>query len=562
MRIVRAAACAALATMLAACAGVPTSGPIEQGPAVVGQGEDQLIRVLARPPTAGMEPDEVVRGFQQATASVDTGFDIARQYLTIAASAGWDPGAGVAVYANPGLTYTTKGQVVSAEGALSGSIDGSGQYTVAAPGTPLLAAYGVARVDAEWRISSLPQGLVLAPGDIDRGFRSFNLHFFTQDFSTLVPAPVTVPVSAAGLPTLLVRGLLAGATSWIAPAVRTAFPEGTRLALDSVPVVDGVAEVALTDAVLQADDATRQALSAQLTWTLRQLPEITGVRMTVSGQSIVVPGAGPVQPVDSWATYDPKVLPDVATAFAIDGRGLVSIDAQGELAPVGRTTPDLLLPAVSMDSARVAGLSTERSSLWEARLAGGQQATRRYVGAELSRPSWDRLGGVWVVDRGKGLVLVRGSLVTQVPVMGLPKGVADQDLLAVAVARDGARVALLVRRGTRVEPMVARLESTAEVVRVSAPQRIESVVTEALDLAWQDADTLLVLGRSGASSLEVLSLAVGGSRLRRTSAPEGALTLAAGPGRATLVGTKAALFRNGGTTWSRLADGIDPVYPG
>ena len=562
MRAWHVVALATAATLLAGCAGVPTSGPIEQGPVVVGPAEDQFIRVIARPPRDGMTPEEVVRGFQEATASNEAGFKVAKQYLTPAASSAWNPNAGVVITSSSGLTYSTKNQVVSAQGTQSGSLDGAGQYTVSAPGTPLLASYSVVKVGTEWRISSLPTGLLLTPGDIDRGYRTFNLYYFTRDFSTLVPDPVTVPLSDAGLPTQLVRGLLNGATTWLAPAVRTAFPEGTKLALDAVPVRDGVAEVALTDAVLAADDTTRQALSAQLIWTLRQLPDITAVRMTVGGQAVTVPGAGALQPVDSWATYDPDVLPDGAQGYAVDARGLVSIDVGGVVTAEGRTKPDLLLPAVNLDSTRVAGVADGGSSLWDGRLGDGQQAVRRYVGADLSRPSWDRLGAVWVVDRGKGLIRVLNGVATPVLVTGLPDGVRDSDLTGVAVSRDGTRMALLLRRGTRVEPLVARVENTAESARVSAPQRVESVITEATDIAWQDADTLLVLGRSGASSLEVVSLTVGASRVRRTGAPEGAVTIAAAPGRATLVGTAKDLYRNGGSTWTRLAAGVDPTYPG
>jgi hypothetical protein len=551
-----------VAALLAGCGGVPTSGPIEQGPVLAAPGEDQLIQVIARPPREGMTPEEVVRGFQEATASNEPGFKVAKQYLTLTAAGGWDPGAGVVVSSTTGLEFSTKDNVVGAQGTLSGTIDSAGQYTVAAPGTPLRASYGVTQVAGEWRISSLPNGLVLTPGDIDRGYRTFNLYYFTQDFSRLVPDPVTVPLSGSGLPTQLVRGLLAGATSWLAPAVRTAFPEGTSLALDSVPVRDGVAEVALTDEVLGADDATRQALSAQLVWTLRQLPDVSAVRMTVGGQAVTVPGAGAVQPVDSWATYDPDVLPDAALAYAVEQRGLVSIDVEGAITVVGRSRPELVRPAVSLDSANVAGLSADGTSLWEARLGEGQVATRRYVGTDLSAPSWDRLNAIWFVDRGRGLVRVSGGAAALVPVLGLPKGVRNDDLTAVAVSRDGTRLALLVRRGTRIEPLVARLENSAESVRASAPRRVESVITEAVDLAWQDADTLLVLGRSGASSLEVVSLGVGSSRVRRSGAPEGAVTIAAGPGRATLVGTLEDLYRNGGSTWNRLAAGTDPTYPG
>ncbi len=558
----RAAVLAALALALAGCAGVPTSGAIQQGPVVAPAGEDQFIRVIARPPHDGMTPEEVVRGFEEATASPDAHYTIARQYLTADASETWDPTAGVLVSDTNGVALTRRANVVSAEGALSGTIDASGEYAVARPGTRLTTSYGMQLVDGQWRISAAPDGLVLGPADIDRGFRSFDLYYFTRDFGMLVPAPVIVPLSSSGLATSLVRSLVEGPTPWIAPAVRTAFPEGTRLALDSVPVVDGVADVDLTAQVLTADDTTRQKLSAQLVWTLRPLPDISGVRITVNGQPLSVPGVGPVQPVGSWPLLDPRGLPDQATGYAVDKRGLVQIAANGVLTPVPKTRPGLTLPAVSLDSTKVAGISADGRSLLEAPLEDTVAAVRRYTGTELSRPSWDRSGAVWVVDRGVGLVMVSDGKATRMPVAELPADLTDRSLLSAAVARDGTRIALLVRRGTRVEPMVARIERFGDTVRVAAPRRTESIITDAIDLAWADADTLAVLGTSGASSLEVLQLDVGSPHLRRLGAPEGSVTLTAAHGRPLLVGAGKSLFRNSGSSWTRVGDAQYPVYPG
>ncbi len=548
--------------LLSACAGVPTEGPIVQGPAVAAGGQDQFIRVIARPPEIGMSPEEIVRGFQEATASPDAGYTIARQFLAPTVAAAWDPSIGVLVGDNAGLTYSRHDQVVVAEGGLSGSIDGSGQYTAAVPGARLVSSYGVVKFAGEWRISSLPPGLVLGPGDIDRGFRTFNLYYFTRDFEVLVPAPVVVPLSGSGLATQLVRDLLAGPTEWLAPAVRTAFPEGTALALDSVPIVEGVADVALTPEILTADDATRQALSAQLVWTLRQLPEISAVRLRVNGQPVPVAGAIAPQPVEAWARFDPNALSDSALAYADSRKGLIAIGLEGALSAVGRSKPGLLQHAISLDSTRLAGLSGDRKSVWTADLIPGAIATRRYTGLSLSRPSWDRSGGLWVVDRGRGLVLITDTTKVLVPVTGLPEGVADKDIVAVAVARDGTRMALLLRRGTLVEPMIARVERSADDVKVAAPRRIDSIVTEAVDLAWLDAGTLVVLGTSGASALEVLQFDTGTSRVRRSGSIEGSVTIAAAPGRAVLIGTVKNLYRSSGSSWSILAAGSNPVYPG
>jgi hypothetical protein len=87
-------------------------------------------------------------------------------------------------------------------------------------------------------------------------------------------------------------------------------------------------------------------------------------------------------------------------------------------------------------------------------------------------------------------------------------------------------------------------------------------MTDAVDLAWADSDTLAVLGSTGASSLEVISLEVGTSRVRRLGAAPGSTTLAAAPGESVLVGAGASIFRNSGSTWARVADAQFPVYPG
>jgi hypothetical protein len=420
--------------------------------------------------------------------------------------------------------------------------------------------YQLTKVDGEWRISELPSGLVLGPGDIDRGFRAFDLYYFSRDFNSLVPAPVTMPVSGAGMATQLVRALLAGPTPWIAPSVRTGFPEGTRLALDSVPVVDGVAQVALSSEVLQADDATRKALSAQLAWTLRQVPAVGSFRLTVGGQPVSVPGQGPVQSVTSWNAFDPDQA--VKGAIAVSDRGLVSVTPDAQLAPLGQTKPAIVQPAQDLTGTQVAGLSPDRRSLWTAKLGGVQTASRKYSGAELSRPSWDATGAIWVVDRGRGLVLVRGGAATYVVVSGLPAGVRDSDLLSVAISRDGTRAGLLVRRGTRVEPMVARVERNADAVRVSDPIRVESVLTDAVDLSWSDSATLAVLGTSGAGSLQVAYIAVGTARVSTVAVPDGAVSIATAPAMSTLIAAGGALYRSVGNTWTSVGSAVDPVYPG
>ncbi len=552
------------ALVLSACAGIPTSGPIQQGPSVGVAENDPLFRVIPQSPQVDATPEQLVRGFQNATASVETGYKIAKEYLTDGAASVWDPKAGVRV-TDGKTTYALKGNVVSIQGGLTATINATGEYAVEAPGTQLdNISYGVTKVNGQWRISTLPSGLVLSPSDISRSYRTYDLYFFTRDFSTLVPAPITVPVTSSAVATVLVQSLLQGATPWIAPAVSSAFPEGTRLLIDAVPVeADGVADVELSPELLGASDETRQKLSAQLVWTLRQVPGITGVRMTVNGQPVTVTGKGPVQPIGSWPLVDPDALSDTAKGWAVDPRGLLQLNPDGSQTVVKLKAP-LTKPGVSLDSTQVAGVGADKASLWISRLVDGATPVLRYTGTDLSRPSWDRYGDVWVVDRGRGLVLVAGDEKSvDVPIVDLPPDVTSKSLLAVSVSRDGTRIALLVKRKSKVEPLVARIERDGQTVRVAAPRRIDASLTNSTDLAWLDADTLVVLGSVAASSLEVHQLSIGySSSPGHTLAPAGAVTLAAAPQHPILVGAGTTVVSSSGSLWVKVTDGAFPVYPG
>ncbi len=150
---------------------VPTTGPIEQGPQVGSSADGQFIRVIARPPRPGMTRTQVVQGFLDASASFDGDHVVARQFLTNQASSDWDPGAGVAVYEGvPALNQAPAR--VSMRAVQAGEILSNGRYEVSAPGTELVKRFELTRVDGEWRISQVPQGLVLSNADIDRAFRA------------------------------------------------------------------------------------------------------------------------------------------------------------------------------------------------------------------------------------------------------------------------------------------------------------------------------------------------------------------------------------------------------
>ena len=322
--------------------------------------------------------------------------------------------------------------------------------------------------------------------------------------------------------------------------------------------------MALDTTVLSADPRTREALSAQLVWTLSALPDVTGVRITAGGQPLAVPGQGAVQSRDAWPQYGPDALPAGTTAYLLrEGRVVRLVGEQTEPVPgaAGQAKANLASIAVSLDSAEVAGVSATGRTLSVARLADGAALALRAAGTGLRSPSYSRDGTLWWVQDDAGVLQRRPTGVpTQVSVQGIDAGRIE----AVHLARDGTRAALLVREGSRRTLLLARVEATEGAARLAAPRRVESRLSDVTDVAWSSAGQLVVLGTDGAGAAQAFLVDLGhGVPARAIGAPPSPRGLAAAPGRLVLLGSR------GGTVWSYQSgrwiagpEGSDPAYPG
>jgi Lipoprotein LpqB beta-propeller domain/Sporulation and spore germination len=571
-RALSVALAAALGLLLAACgnlsttltAQVPTSGPIQQGEKVSGGTNDQFIRVIARPPSPGMTPSQLIQGFLDASASFEGDHFVARQYLTKEASDTWDPSTVVRVFEGSG-TLTETGRVVTFAASQAATISANGSYRVSEAGATLLVGYDVIRVEGEWRISSLPSGLVLSQPDVERTFRSLAVYFFNPSFTHLVPDPRLIPVYGPAQATTLTRYLLAGPSEWLQPAVRTGFPDGVRLNLESVPVVSGVAQVDLNRSARLASDEARVSLSEQLVWTLAQLSDVDSVSITAAGEPFLVPGVASPQPRDAWPEVNPDAMPVGATGYVAQTAGAVTLTGEGTSpvpGPAGKT--DFLDIAVSGDNTTLAGIDT-KGNLIRTLMTSRASRQRIDLGGAASAPAFGPNGSLWAVAAGKGLMSVdERGVVTPITVSGLPK---RSFVLAAIPARDGARVALVVRTGARTRLLLARVTSggpaSSSDLTVSEPIRVEKQLTSVVDVAWANADELLVLGNMGGSELQSYTVNLADGSVVNEGGVPGAVSIAAAPGLPHLMGSaEGKVFEVLGGAWLPRTSGVAPAYPG
>lgn len=583
--------------LVTGCATIPVAGPVRAGRNAAYPTEGGYVRVLPVRPRPGAGRAEIVRGFLDASAATDD-VTAAQAFLTPAAIRAWDPRSGVEVYRAGSATIVADGgeDVVTVDAPLVGRLSSDGVYTPADPAGRLHAEFRLARQHGQWRVAGVPDGLLLTDVDLARSWQPAHAYFLDAAGVRLVPDPMLVR-RGPGLATMLVKRLLAGPSSWLRGSVTTAFPAGTGLS-GSVPIDGGVAHVDLTAAALEAPPPAREAMSAQLVWTLAQVDGVDAVTISVAGTPLSVPNAAVVQPVESWFGYDPAALPAGASAYVVRHGQLGTLTGtdQSSFTPLeGPAAPALsalVEVAVSPDGRTVAGLSADRRSLYVAALDSGRAQAPPVVrarGQRLSGPSVDASGTVWVAELGSARPVLRalppagaaGSVG-----LGLPAG---QRLVAFSVARDGTRVALVTRAD---HPGVPDRLYVAGVIGLAAGSNPPSVdrhlrlgplrrlgpgVYDVVDLAWSAADEIAVLDRPAADDPHVAFVALNGLSVRESPSLPNAIRLAAAPGALpllVLVGTATGarpqagaggdgvVYRLAGRRWVPLGPGHGITYPG
>ena len=574
----RVLAAAVLAAAVTACAGIPTSGPVEAGRELRLDPENEGVPFIAEPPRPGASPEDVVRGFLRAGADFREDHAVARLYLTAPARQQWNPDAGTTVYDSITPPEASEGDVVVVSAPAVARIDEEGSYRRTSEGAVDERSFVMTRVQGEWRIARLEDGLLLSRLDVQETYRQVSLYFLAPARNTLVPDPVLLP-QLPGLSTQLVSRLLQGPTRELRGAVRTAFPTGTSLDVESVPVADGLATVRLDETALAADEDDREAMSAQIVWTLKQLgPEVSRVSITAGDEDLVTSGVAAEQPRDSWGSFDPDGLRADPSVYVV-GDGAVRRLVDGTFEPVagaaGTGEVALRTPAVSGDLARVAAVSADGATLFTGRLEPDAALTAVAQGRDLGAPSWDPLGNLWFLDRTDGVLWVLPDGGTRALRVGVPTDLPGP-LSAVAVSRNGVRVAVLAGRGGAARLLVGAItgadllegdESAEDTVGVGGLEEPVPGLRAVRDVAWADSGTLVALGSQDGLPVRPVYLSVDGFE-RVDVEPLSRLvsvTAAPSPAENPLVGATSRgeiVQSSSGRGWVSLGEGSDPTYSG
>jgi hypothetical protein len=552
-------AAAVAGIVVAGCAGVPDSGPVKVGRVVAAAGgglADATVREVPAGPLPGATPVQLVSAFLRAMVDSDSGYGVARSYLS--SDADWDPDSGIAVYTEPYQLERTARDTVVVHANRIGVLGPHGVYRVA--GGEITRRFVLARRDGQWRISKLAEGVLLSSDDAGRVLQPAALYFLTPDGRHVVPQPVLEPPHEPGLATTLMRALVAGPNPLLAPGVRTAVPRGTTL-VGNVPIsADGVADVDLSASTGQLTAQQLIRLSAQVVWTLRQIASVTAVRLLANGEPLEAPGVSSLQLITSWPQFDPAPASASHGALLVVQRRVVGL---GATVPVALHHGRMVAASRSADGLTVAAVTQEGSG--QALLVGRASSHRldtRLRDSALSAPTFGPGGSVITATSSGAVysVLATGAKRR----VGLAGRLRHGTIRGISMSRDGSRVALVIANKAGNELDLATVVRSGARLSFRNPRVVVPASSDVSGVAWADADDVVTtVAIRGARTL--VSVGTNGYQVRDLSGPglPGNVDwVAAAPSERLLASGPDGTWQLAGRRWRRVSGGTAPTYAG
>ncbi|MET4782163.1 LpqB family beta-propeller domain-containing protein [Glaciihabitans sp. UYNi722] len=499
----------AVIASLSACVSIPSSGSVDQGVSINEDSSGGNVQYNPEGPVAGAKQQDILKGFVAAFTSATNGYAVAKQYLSSDFQSKWDPRTAVQVRNGPARIAQVDDTSMEYSFTASATVDPFGAYKGGSQ--PFTLDFSFVKERGQWRISSAPSGIVLSDQTFQRIFVPSPIYFFDADNQHLVPDLRWFPNGTAA--TRVAAALLQGPPAWLTGSVFSRFPDGTQLSDGSSVVVDsGVARVDLSKEASAATAKDRQLMQVQLSESLRSVPSISRVSLSVEGTPLQIDDLGASGP-QADTKVDPQALVFRQNEFGFYANGKVA-SLSGLSTKVVALNPDAATLSSDQTVAAVlarGGVSIVRKGTTAATATAPPIDTR----PGLIPPSLDESGYVWSVPTSSPNAINVYDETGQLHQLTSPGLPADAQIVSLEISRDGARVAILLSTSTGPRLVVAAILRDEKQVPLSLGTPILDVSFDgdvAVDASWADQLTVATLVISeGQSNVQLFT--VGGQRV-------------------------------------------------
>ena len=428
-------ALAVSATLLAGCGGIPTSSDPIAGPEIDGDVE-LPIGLAPRGPEDGETQEELVVNFLNAAADPQSDFALSRKFLSADFADEWEPDAFTQIRSGAGVPSTVSATTIGYSFRTSAFVDADGRYEEVRDSDTVSLEFSFVKEGEEWRISSAPDGIVLAEDQFPVVYRELPIYFFEPGFEYLVPDLRWFP-NRADIAFRVVSSLLAGPSSWYGNGVLVnEFPQGTAIGEGRVTVDTGVATVDLSEEVELAEGQKRERMRQQLTSSLSTLGSVTTVAITVEGAPLTIPDSGAVAATNALQV---NPLPLVRSE---DRFGFFSSDRVATIDRISNKVISVDARDATLARGGSAAAVLGEGGVWSVR-ANSPKPVLIDARPGLAAPTIDTQGFIWSVPEADARSLrvtrldgTRLDFATTLP--------SDAKVESIGISRDGSRLMLYV----------------------------------------------------------------------------------------------------------------------
>lgn len=442
-------------------------------------------------PDPDREPDLLLRDFYRASAIPAGEQAAARAYLTAGAAEQWNPSESTLIADRLDITTqagsTDQQRTFRITGSVIGSLREGGSYVP--ENIAYEATVRMEREQGQWRISSLPNGVVMERTELRNHYEPHNLYFFEPTNRVLVSDRRWLFMGEEQLDSVLLSLLFVGPSEQLAPAVDPAVSGDASFA--------GRAEGAYHFSGLSGlDERERNLLAAQMTWTLTGANIPAPYRFTVDGAPLVA-DLEEIIP-DDFAEFNPRsTLSAGAPLYALIDGQLFQVTDEDTTTPVDGEVGELeALQAAEITMEGTAAVVQEDGEESVLLITDENDTTTEILRAQtISWPTFEYDPyAAWVVVDGSDVVRVVRSTssaeVTQSDINSNQLDAIEGDISVLRLSTSGAKVAMIID-GRVYVAVVARAPNEPRAV-ANVLEIARDLSGAALSLAWQPDGSLLV----------------------------------------------------------------------
>lgn len=539
------------ALVLAACAKLPSMPTNQLGPEITTSEQNDSLYYSPSDPSAGSSQEQIINGFLYAGNGPQDDYVVARKFLTKNYSSKWHPSEETLIQAGQAEVLANLGTKIRLRVKFDARVNADGNY-ISEPGSSRILEFRLLQENGEWRIAAAPNLTALLAPNFNVLFKPVPVYFWDKSFSYLVPDVRWFPTRAS-LPTKLTNAMIAGPSSWLAPAVQNIVPAGTKLNINSVTVDAGTASIDFNANALKVPSWKRPYLRSQILATLGSVEGVTQISISVE-RTVQVIGSGA-----SGMPEDNSILPvalyegglgRIAGASIFDIRGTKELVEKQDATDFCISTDETFV--VLLGQGRIysynLGLLKNSTQLIDDRAA-------------LIAPSLDPFNGVWSTSRLPGSPIrvtdISGSQVS------LPNPLGGKaSVRAIAVSSEGSRIAILHDsiRGVTVDVFAILRDKFRKVTGLGTPLGLPEFGTKVESISWSQHSTLTGLVRDSNGLQSTVEVIVGGPKTLQRRTIDGISALTVLGGNQYYLDSNNSLFVSRSIGWDRLRAGIKAIH--